>query len=548
MQINSKSHRSYIYFIILPVLILAGCTSEQPSNVESGTLNQILHIGNGTEPQGLDPHFVTGVSEHNIITSLIEGLVIKHPENLTPEPGMAESWQISDDGKSYTFYIRDDAEWSNGEPVTADDFVYSWRRALTPSLGNQYSYMLYPVKNAENFNNGTLTDFNQVGIQAVNSKTLKVTLNQSTPYFLGILDHYSTFPVHQNTIEKHGEIDTRGSEWTRAGNFVGNGPFVLKEWVQNKIIIVEKNPNYWDANTVKLDEIHFHPVDQPNTEERLFRTGQLHITYSTPPEKIQTYLNENPDLIKTHPYLGTYFYRINTTVPHLEDNRVRQALAMTIDRSAIVEKITKGGQIPAYTLTPPDTLGYTSESSITYDPEKARMLLSEAGFPNGENFPETQILFNTLDTHRLIAEAIQQMWKKELNINITLYNQEWKVYLDTESSMNYQISRAAWIGDYVDPNTFLEMFVSYSGINRTGWSNPDYDRLIEMAAQEPNQDARYEYFQQAEQILNQEVPIIPIYTYSKVFLISPSVKGWHPNILDHHPYKYVYLQQLNPEG
>ncbi len=176
------------------------------------------------------------------------------------------------------------------------------------------------------------------------------------------------------------------------------------------------------------------------------------------------------------------------------------------------------------------------------------MLLSEAGFPNGENFPETQILFNTLDTHRLIAEAIQQMWKKELNINITLYNQEWKVYLDTESSMNYQISRAAWIGDYVDPNTFLEMFVSYSGINRTGWSNPDYDRLIEMAAQEPNQDARYEYFQQAEQILNQEVPIIPIYTYSKVFLISPSVKGWHPNILDHHPYKYVYLQQLNPEG
>ncbi len=227
MQINSKSHRSYIYFIILPVLILAGCTSEQPSNVESGTLNQILHIGNGTEPQGLDPHFVTGVSEHNIITSLIEGLVIKHPENLTPEPGMAESWQISDDGKSYTFYIRDDALWSNGEPVTADDFVYSWRRALTPSLGNQYSYMLYPVKNAENFNNGTLTDFNQVGIQAVNSKTLKVTLNQSTPYFLGILDHYSTFPVHQNTIEKHGDIDTRGSEWTRGGNFVGKGTFVL---------------------------------------------------------------------------------------------------------------------------------------------------------------------------------------------------------------------------------------------------------------------------------------------------------------------------------
>ncbi len=542
MQIYTKLTSSYFPLFFLLIITITGCTSEQTSNVESGTQNQILHIGNGTEPQGLDPHFVTGVSEHNIITSLIEGLVSKHPENLTPVSGMADSWQVSEDGKTYIFHIRNDAKWSNGDSVTANDFVYSWKRALTPTLGNQYAYMLYPVQNAEAFNNGTLKEFDEVGIRAIDSQTLEVNLNQSTPYFLGILDHYSTFPVHKNTIEKYGEIDTRGSEWTRAGNFVGNGPFILKEWEQNRIIIVEKNPNYWDADNVKLSEIHFHPIDQQNTEERLFRTGQLHITYSTPPEKIETYLNDSPELIKIHPYLGTYFYRINTTAQPLNDKNIRLALAMTIDRSAIVEKITKGGQNPAYTLTPPETLGYTSKSAIAYDTDKARQLFADAGYPNGENFPEIQILFNTLDTHRLIAEAIQQMWKKELNINVTLYNQEWKVYLDTESSMNYQISRAAWIGDYVDPNTFLNMFVSNSGINRTGWSNTEYDKLIGLAATEPNQKNRYQYFQEAEKILNEEVPIIPIYTYSKVFLKSPAVKGWYPNLLDHHPYKYVYLQ------
>jgi oligopeptide transport system substrate-binding protein len=490
----------------------------------------------------LDPHIVTGVSEHNIISALLEGLVSIHPSNLSPVPGAAESWEISDDGTKYIFHLRDNAKWSNGDPVTAKDFVYSWKRALTPELGNQYAYMLYPVLNAEAFNTGKINDFNQVGIRAIDNQTLEILLNFSTPYFLGLLDHQSTFPVHQATIEKFGNIDTRGSDWTRAGNYIGNGSFTLKEWEQYRIIVVEKNPHYWDAAIVKLDEIHFHPIDQMATEERMFRTGQLHISYDMPLEKIATYKKENPDLLNSHPYFGTYFYDINTSIFPFDNVNVRRALAMTIDRESIVKNITKGGQIPAYTLTPPDTLGYTARSKISYNIEKARELLAEAGFPNGEGFPTIQLLYNTLESHQQIATAIQQMWKQALNIDITLHNQEWKVYLDSHKSLNYEIVRASWIGDYIDPNTFLDMYISDGGMNRTGWSNKEYDNLIAEASITADQQNRYEFFQRAEEILINEAPMIPIYTYSKNFLKSPEVKGWDLNLLDRHPYKYVYLE------
>ena len=274
----------------------------------------------------------------------------------------------------------------------------------------------------------------------------------------------------------------------------------------------------------------------------MFRTGQLHITNGLPTEKIELYRKENPDLIQIHPYLGTYFYIFNTKLTPLDDPRIRRALVMSIDRDAIVKNVTKGGQIPAYNLTPPDPLGYTPRAKITYDIDTARKLLAEAGYPNGEGFPKLELLFNTLESHRQIAVAIQQMWKQALNIDITLHNQEWKVYLDSQRTMNYQISRASWIGDYIDPNTFLDMYVTDGGNNRTGWSNPEYDRLINQAANTSNQEERYELFQQAEEILMNEVPIIPIYTYTRVFLKSPHIKGWSPNILDHHPYKYVSLE------
>jgi len=542
-MIIHKISQSVLHVSILVwMLSTGGCSDETPANRGPTDNSRILHLGNGTEPQDLDPHIVTGVTEHNIISALLEGLVGKHPIELTPEPAVAESWEIRDEGKTYLFKLRATARWSNNDQVTAGDFVYAWQRALMPALGNQYAYMLYPLVNAEKFNKGEISDFSQVGVRAIDAHTLEVRLSSPTPYFLGLLDHYSTFPLHRATIEKFGNMDTRGSEWTRAGNFTGNGPFLLKQWQQDRVIIVEKNPLYWDAATVKLDAIHFHPIGQINTEERLFRTGQLHITYTMPEEKIASYLQDNPELIKSHPYLGTYFYRLNTTITPLNDVRVRRALAMSIDRESLVKNVTRGGQIPAHTLTPPDTLGYTARASIPYDITQARQLLAEAGYPDGRDFPELQLLFNTLETHQKIAEAIQQMWKQALNINITLQNQEWKVYLESERMMNYQISRAAWIGDYVDPNTFLDMFVTQGGNNRSGWSSPQYDGFIAQAARTTDQQQRYELFQQAEEILMNEVPIIPIYTYAKNYLQSPAVKGWHPNLLDYHPYKYVYLE------
>ncbi len=529
--------------LIVAVMSFASCSGEKEISDSEGTVSQVLHFGNGAEPQGLDPHVVTGIPEYNITKALFEGLVVYHPKTLEPMPGAAESWTISEDRKTYTFKMREGAKWSNGDPVTAHDFVYSWKRLISPKLASEYAYQLFYLVNAERYYNGEITDFNEVGVRAIGDMTLEVKLNNPVPFFLTLLIHHSLYPVHQATIEKFGNIDSRVSKWTLPENFVGNGPFVLKDWELNRIIVVAKNPLYWDASTVKLDEIHFYPVEMEQTEERMFRSGQLHITNAVPTEKIEVYKEKSPELIHIDPYLGTYFYRFNTLKEPFNDPRVRRALAMSIDRKLIVEKVTKGGQIPASALTPPDTMGFTPKSTIPYDIEGARRLLAEAGYPDGSGFPECELMYNTMDLHRKIAVAIQQMWKKALNINITLSNQDWKVYLDRERTLNYTISRGSWIGDYPDPNTFLDMWITDGGNNRTGWSNSTYDNLIAMAAAAADREERYGYFQQAEQVLANEVPIIPVYTYTRVYLKRPEVKGWYPNILDHHPYQYVYLEK-----
>ena len=532
-----------VYLSLTLTLFLSGCDLG-PSNVESGTRDQVLHLGNGTEPKDLDPHSVTGVPEHNIISALFEGLVSVNPKTLAPEPGIAASWTIANDGKRYTFAIRDNAKWSNGDPVTADDFVWSWKRMLLPAMASEYAYQLFTVKNAKQFNHGDITDFNQVGVKALNAKTLQVDLENPTPYFLSLLAHYSTYAVHPPTILKFGAIDEAGTLWTRPGNFVGNGPFLLDEWRLNYIIRVSKNPLYWDSGNVQLNEIVFYPIDQVQTEERMFKTGALHATSSIPVDKIAVYQKKDPEKISIDPYLGTYYYRINVNVEPLDNPNVRKALSMAINRDLLVSSITKGGQLAAFTFTPPNTQGYYAATSpITFDIAAARELLSEAGFPNGEGFPEIELTYNTSDGHRRIAVAIQQMWKDALNIDIRLSNQDWKVYLSRIQSMDYSIARAAWIGDYPDPNTFLDMFISGGGNNQTGWSNPEYDRLIALAASQTNQQQRYRTFQQAEAILMDESPIIPIYTYTRVLLKHPQLQGWYPNILDQHPYKHVYLQE-----
>ena len=533
-------------FIFLSILLatcvtLTGCGSSE-TNVVAGNKSGTLYWGNGTEPQSLDPQIATGVPEHHVISAVMEGLVLKDRKTLEPRPGVAKTWDISNDGRVYTFYLRENAKWSNGDAHTAHDYVWSWWRALQTTLGNQYAYMLFPIKNAKRYYDGETSDFSDVGVKAIDNRTLQVTLTNPTPYFLQLLDHYSLFPVHQATIEKFGRADERGTRWSYEGNLVGNGPYKLEEWKINRHITVTKNPYYWDEANVSINSIVFKPVDNAVTEERMFRAGALHVTSSIPADKIAVYQEKSAPELKITPYLGTYFYRLNINTPQLQDKRVRRALGMAIDRKQLVDNITKGGQIPAYTMTPPGTMGYFPESTLNFDPEAAKRLLAEAGYPNGEGFPPIEILYNTNEGHRKIAVALQEMWKNYLNIDIKLLNQEWKVYLATESAGDYQISRGGWIGDYVDPNNFLDMFLCNGGNNRTGWCNEEYDRLIlEVAPSQSSHEQRLKIFQQAETILLEDMPIIPVYTYTSIKLLHPSVRNFDDNILNQAMYKDLYL-------
>ena len=540
-QTFSIFNKTISFLMLMLFISLTGCGSGE-SNISLGNRTGILYWGNGTEPASLDPHIATGVPEHHIMSSVMEGLVLKDRKSLEPRPGVAESWTISDDGRVYTFKLRDDARWSNGDPHIANDYVWSWWRALQPALGNQYAYMLFPIKNAKRYYDRETEDFGDVGVKALDQRTLQVTLTNPTPYFLQLLDHYSLFPVHQATIEKFGSADQRGTRWSYEGNLVSNGPFKLDEWKINRHITVTRNLHYWDNDNVALNGIVFKPVENTVTEERMFRAGQLHVTSNVPADKISTYRKSNSTELKIAPYLGTYFYRLNIKTPQLQDRRVRRALGMAIDREKLVENITKGGQIPAYTMTPPGTMGYYPTSTLAFDPEGAKNLLSEAGYPNGEGFPAIEILYNTNEGHRKIAVALQEMWKDYLNIDIKLLNQEWKVYLATESAGDYQISRGGWIGDYVDPNNFLDMFLCGGGNNRTGWCNEEYDRLIlEVAPSQSSHEERLAVFQQAETMLLDDMPIIPVYTYTSVKLVDSSVENLDGNILNQAMYKDIYL-------
>ena len=528
---------------LLPALLLLSACGGGETNVERGNREKILQFGNGTEPQELDPHIVTGVPEHNIIDALLEGLVSLDPKTLEPVPGVAERWEISEDGKTYLFHLRENARWSNGDPLTAEDFVWSWWRALQPALGNQYAYMLFPVVNAEAYANGEIEDFDKVGVKALGDHLLEVKLNNPTQYFLQMLGyHYSTYPVHRETIEKFGAADERGTRWTRPGNYVGNGPFALTTWKLNKVIEVRKNPHYWNADNVRLNGIDYRPIENVSTEERMFRAGQLHITQTVPIDKVPWYRQHNPEVLQVAPYLGTYYYRFNVRHEHLQDPRVRRALNLAIDRESIVKSITKGGEIPAYTFTPPDTMGYTAGSTLSYDPEKARRLLADAGYPGGRGFPKLEVLYNTSEGHQKIAVALQQMWKQNLNIDISLNNQDWKVFLSSVNLGEYSLARAGWIGDYVDPNTFLGMWVTDGGNNQTGWSNKRYDELVlKLAPAAETREQRYAYFREAESILLKELPVIPLYIYTSKSLIKPSVHGIYDNLLDYISFQDVWL-------
>ena len=504
---------------------------------------KILQIGNGTEPQDLDPHVVTGVPEHRLIDALLEGLVMPAPDGQSLAPGVAERWDISDDRLTYTFHLRADARWSNGAPVTAHDFVASYRRILSPAFGANYAYMLFLIAGAEDFFLGKITDFSQTGVRALDDRTLTITLRQPAPFFLKTLTHYAWFPVHLPTIEKAGGLERKGTNWTRPENFVGNGPFILSDWRPSQKIVASRSPTYWDRDRVKLDEIHFHAVELTDTEERMFRTGQLHVTYEVPSTKIAVYQREQPDVIRIDPYCGIYYYRFNITKKPFDDVRIRRALALAVDRETLVKFVTRGGEKPAYHIVPPDVGGYVSEHRLKYDIAEARRLLAEAGYPGGKGLPKIELLYNTLEKHKSIGETLQQMWKKNLGVTVSLYNQEWKVYIDAQKSGNFQFQRAGWIADYVDPHVFLDLWQTGGGNNNSGWGKPEYDRLLSQSLDAKSEEARFAIYQQMEKILIEELPILPLFFYTRARLISPKVLHYRTTYIDNFPWKYVDLAE-----
>lgn len=504
----------------------------------------IWKVGNGTEPQDLDPQAVTGVPEHKLMMAFFEGLASEDPKDLSPVPGIAERWDISPDGKVYTFHLRANAKWWDGSPILASELVESYQRMLSPKFASEYAYLVYNfVVGAKDYYLGKITDFAQVGFKAPDERTLQVTLNNPTPYLMKIIaGHYSWTPVPVKVVKKFGPLDQKRTPWTRVGNLVGNGPFMLKEWLPNQRIVAVRNPHYWDAANVKLDEIHFYATEDIAADERNFRMGQVHMTNELPNSKIDTYRKDYPESLRIDPYLGVYFYRLNVARPPLNDVRVRKALALAIDRESLVKNVTRGDQRPAYAISFPGNAGYTPEAKITGDLAEAKRLLAEAGYPDGKGFPAIDLLYNTSENHRAIAEAIQQMWKRNLGIDLQLQNQEWKVYLDMQHSKNYQIARAGWIADYVDPHSFLEMWETDGGNNDTNWSSAEYDRLLHASLAAKDDTERYALYQKMDAIICEEVPVIPIYYYNRVNALSPKVKGYYPTLLDHHPYKHVYLE------
>jgi len=513
------------------------------STLDEATRNKILLISEGGGPRTLDPQMAQSIPEDHIIMGLIEGLVGCHPTDQSKEiPGMADLWEHNDDYSVWTFHIGEDRKWSNGDPVTAQDFVFSYKRILTPAFGSRDGDRFFVMKGAEDYLKEKITDFDQVGVKALDDHTLQIELVGPTPYLLSLLQHAAWFPVNPKTILKFGTISDRDTKWILPENYVGNGPFKLKSWRSHDVIEMVRNPFYWDAANVKLNGINFYLIENQSTEDRTFQAGQLHKTYGLQLDKVPYYRLKRPEYLRIDPYEGVYLYRLNVERKPLDNPKVRLALNLAIDREAIVKNITRQNEQPATGLTPPGMGNYQTLKVMTYDPDKARQLLAEAGYPDGKGFPKFNILINTSEAHRTIAEAIQQTWKEELHINIGIENQEWKVFLDTVKNMNYDIARSGRVGLFMDPVVFLDIWTTGNGYNNTHWSDPKYDKLIYQAARTGDTKVRFDLLHQAEELFLNKPPVVLVYWYTRGYLMQPSVKDWNPLTLDNHNYKFIDLK------
>ncbi len=508
---------------------------------------QVVYRGNGEEPQTLDPHLAEGVPAANILRDLYEGLMSEAPDGRIV-PGVAMRYNMSRDGRTYTFYLRRDATWSNGDPLRAGDFVYSLQRSADPATASKFASMLMPIENAEQVLAG-LAAPQTLGVEALDEYTLQIRLTDPTPYFLALLTHSATYPVHRASVEEF------GARMSRPGNLVSNGAFVLSDWVVRSRIELTRNTQYWDAANTILDGVVYYPLEDQSAELKKFRSGDLHWTYDVPNNQFRWLQKNYPDELVVSPWLASYFFGFNMTrEPFIASPMLREALVLAIDRELITEKVTQFGEQPSFTLVPPGIGDYQSILPAYADwtqeerNAEAQRLYAAAGYTEADPL-RIEIRYNTSENNKKVALAIASLWKQVLGAQATLVNEEWKVFLQNRSQrVLTQVFRAGWVGDYADPYSFLQMFGSGHGRNDYGFSDSLYDSLLEQIAEERIPARRRRLMQEAERLLLEAFPIIPIYTYVTKRLVDPHLRGWENNVMDHHYSKHMFLLASQSES
>lgn len=531
--------------ILMIMSVVAGCsTGGQPQ----GTQNQgengenakevVIRYNMGTEPQTIDPALNSALDGAEVILHAFEGLTTLD-ENSKAKPGVAESWDMSDDGLKITFHLRD-AKWSDGKPVTAEDYAYAWKRALDPKTASSYAYQLYFIKNGEKFNLGEASE-EELGIKVIDEKTLEVTLENPTPFIMELFAFMTYMPVRKDIVEAHPD------DWTQdPATYVGNGAFKLAEWNHGDSIVLIKNENYWDAANIKPDKLVFTMMSEAATELSSFETGAIDFGDNPPSTELERLKQEG--VLKEYPLLSNYAYVFNTKKAPFDNPKVRKAFSLAIDRKAIVDQIVKGGQPLAAAWVPygmPDAKpgeDFRKVGGDYFDPtvahvDEAKQLLAEAGYPDGKGLPEITLLYNTSDSHKAIAEALQEMWKQNLGVEVKLANQEWQVFLATRrQTHDYQIARWGWVSDYIDPMGFLDMLQTGMGNNDAQYSNPEFDEMIKKSKTAASPEERMQYLHKAEDILMEDAVVMPIYFYINYVVVDPKLQGY---VVD--PLGYIYF-------
>ncbi len=505
----------------------------------------VLKRGNGAEPETLDIHKSSGVSEANIQRDMFEGLVTEGADGKL-QPGVAEKWEISADNKTYTFHLRNDSQWSDGTPVTADDFVYAYRRALAPETASDYAFILWPIDGAEAFSKGEQKDPAQIGVKAIDPHTWKSASKPPRPISLECSCTLWPTPYRSKPSTK------AGKDWTKPDNIRCNGAYCLSEWTPQSHVKLVKNTHYRRAGEVSIDSVYYIPTEDQNTELKRYRAGEIDITYDVPADQIKTVAQDFPAEFRSTPYIGTYYYGLNLENPAFKNNpKLRRALSLALDRDILTEKITQSGEIPAWGWVPPVD-HYTQQSMEEKALDKAartqlaQSLYADSGY-SADKPLELEILYNTSDNNKKLAIAVAAMWKQTLGVKTNLRNEEWKVYLSSRRQKQFQVVRASWIGDYNDAHTFLSLFKSDVGeMNTSGYQNPEYDRLMQEAETQADPKKRQEAMEQAERILLADAPIIPIYHNTTQHLISPKVSGWENNVMDVHQSQYLGIKEPHP--